>query len=514
MNLLKALATISGLTFLSRILGLVREVLVANIFGAGLMTDAFNVAFRLPNLLRRLFAEGAFSQAFVPILSEYKNRRSEEDTRTLVNRVTSLLGVVVMLVTLLGVLGTPWLIYATAGGFAKQPEKFALTVELTRITFPYIFFMAMVALSAGILNTWNRFSIPALTPVLLNISVIGMAALAAPYFSKPIEALAWGTFIGGVLQLAIQFPALKRIGMLPRLDLHFRDPGVRRILKLMAPATIGVSVAQISLLINTALASWLPTGSISWLSYADRLMEFPSGILGVALGTILLPSLSKLNADGNGPEFSAMLDWGLRLALLLTLPAALAMCILAVPLTATLFQHGAFTGNDALQTSHALIAYSIGLSGIILVKILAPAFYSRQDIRTPLRFAIISLVATQLMNALFVWEFDLRHAGLALSIGLAATLNAGLLYVGLRSKGAFIPQAGWQIFVGKLLTALLVMGVVLWFAMGAQETWTHAASSKRMLWLCGLMLAGAGSYFATLFALGFRPADFKRRGVH
>ncbi|HSD36535.1 MAG TPA: murein biosynthesis integral membrane protein MurJ [Rhodocyclaceae bacterium] len=514
MNLLKALATISGLTFLSRILGLAREVLVANIFGAGLMTDAFNVAFRLPNLLRRLFAEGAFSQAFVPILSEYKNKRSEDETRTLINRVATLLGLIVMLVTILGVIGTPFLIYATAGGFAAQPEKFALTVELTRITFPYIFFMAMVALAAGVLNTWNRFSIPALTPVLLNISMIAMAALAAPYFAKPIEALAWGTFIGGVLQLTIQLPALARIGMLPRFDLHFRDPGVLRILKLMAPATIGVSVAQISLLINTAFASWLPTGSISWLSYADRLMEFPSGILGVALGTILLPSLSKLNADGNRAEFSAMLDWGLRLALLLTLPAALALCILSVPLTATLFQHGAFTPEDVMQTRRALIAYSVGLSGIILVKILAPAFYSRQDIRTPLRFAIISLIATQLMNLLFVWGLHLQHAGLALSIGLAATLNASLLYFGLRRKEAFTPQAGWPVFVGKLLAALLVMGIVLWFAMGAETSWLHSSSSKRLLWLGGLMLAGAGSYFVTLFALGFRPADFKRRGVH
>jgi putative peptidoglycan lipid II flippase len=513
-NLLKALATISGLTFLSRILGLAREVLVANIFGAGLMTDAFNVAFRLPNLLRRLFAEGAFSQAFVPILSEYKNKRSEHETRTLINRVATLLGLIVMLVTILGVIGTPFLIYATAGGFAAQPEKFALTVELTRITFPYIFFMAMVAMAAGVLNTWNRFSIPALTPVLLNISMIAMAALAAPYFAKPIEALAWGTFIGGVLQLAIQLPALARIGMLPRFDLHFRDPGVLRILKLMAPATIGVSVAQISLLINTAFASWLPTGSISWLGYADRLMEFPSGILGVALGTILLPSLSKLNADGNRAEFSAMLDWGLRLALLLTLPAALALCILSVPLTSTLFQHGAFTAEDVMQTRRALIAYSVGLSGIILVKILAPAFYSRQDIRTPLRFAIISLIATQLMNLLFVWGLHLQHAGLALSIGLAATLNAGLLYSGLRRKEAFTPQAGWPVFVGKLLAALCVMGVVLWFAMGAETSWLHMSSAKRLLWLGGLMLAGAGSYFATLFALGFRPADFKRRGVH
>jgi putative peptidoglycan lipid II flippase len=502
------------MTFLSRVLGLGREILIANIFGAGMMTDAFNVAFRLPNLLRRLFAEGAFSQAFVPILSEYKSKRSAEEAHTLVNRVATLLGLIVMLVTIAGVIGTPLLIYATAGGFAAQPEKFALTVELTRITFPYIFFMAMVALASGVLNTWNHFSIPAFTPVLLNVSMIAAALLGRDYFATPVEALAWGTFIGGAMQLAIQVPAMARIGMLPRFNLHFSDPGVMRILKLMAPATIGVSVAQISLLINTAFASWLPTGSISWLSYADRLMEFPSGMLGVALGTILLPSLSKLNSSGNKAEFSAMLDWGLRLALLLTLPAAAGMCILAVPLTSTLFQHGAFVASDVLQTSHALIAYSVGLAGIILVKILAPAFYSRQDIRTPLRFAIISLVATQLMNLLFVWQFHLAHAGLALSIGLAATLNAGLLYFGLRRKDAFTPRAGWALFLGKLFIALCVMGLVLWFAMGQAATWTQITTTKRVIWLSGLMVAAAVSYFVTLFALGFRPADFKRGGVH
>ncbi|MEC5387291.1 murein biosynthesis integral membrane protein MurJ [Uliginosibacterium sp. H3] len=514
MNLLKALATISSMTFLSRVLGLGREILIANVFGAGMMTDAFNVAFRLPNLLRRLFAEGAFSQAFVPILSEYKSKRSPDEAHTLVNRVATLLGVIVMLVTVAGVIGTPLLIYATAGGFSAHPEKFALTVELTRITFPYIFFMAMVALASGVLNTWNHFSIPAFTPVLLNVSMIAAALLGRDYFATPVEALAWGTFIGGVLQLAIQIPAMARVGMLPRFDLHFRDPGVMRILKLMAPATIGVSVAQISLLINTAFASWLPTGSISWLSYADRLMEFPSGMLGVALGTILLPSLSKLNSSGNKAEFSAMLDWGLRLALLLTLPAALGMCILAVPLTSTLFQHGAFAAPDVLQTSRALVAYSVGLAGIILVKILAPAFYSRQDIRTPLRFAIISLVATQAMNALFVWQLGLAHAGLALSIGLAATLNAGLLYYGLRRKDAFTPRAGWPVFLGKLAIALCVMGLVLWFAMGQATTWTQITTAKRVIWLAGLMVAAALSYFVTLFALGFRPADFKRGGVH
>lgn len=512
-NLLKALATISGLTFLSRILGLVREMLIASLFGAGTYTDAFNVAFRLPNLLRRLFAEGAFSQAFVPILSEYKNKRPHDETRALVDHVTTLLGIVVFIVTVIGMIAAPLVIYLTAGGFAQTPGKFALTVELTRITFPYIFFQALTALAAGVLNTWSRFSVPAFTPTLLNVSFIVMALFAAPYFDEPVRALAWAAFIGGVLQLIFQLPSLARIGMLPRFSINLRDPGVLRILKLMAPATLGVSVAQISLLINTSFASYLPNGSVSWLNYADRLMEFPTGILGVALGTILLPSLSKLNASQQHDEFSAMLDWGLRLALLLTLPAAVAMAVIGVPLVATLFQHGAFHAQDVLQTRMALAAYAVGLSGLILVKILAPAFYSRQDIRTPLKIALVTLTATQIMNVLFVLIGPLRHAGLALSIGLAASLNAALLYRGLRARGAYVPHAGWGAFFGRLIVALLAMGAVLWFVMGTEASWLQGATLTRVARLSMVVVAGAATYFVVLFALGFRLRDFRRRVV-
>lgn len=328
MNLLRALATISSLTLLSRILGFIRDFVIARTFGAGMLTDAFFVAFRLPNLLRRLFAEGAFSQAFVPLLSEYRNQQGSEATRQLVDRVATVLFFVVLLVALLGVIGAPLIIHVSAPGFADEPDKFALTVMLTRITFPYILFMSMVALAAGILNTWSRFALPAFTPVLLNLSFIGMALLAAPYFDPPVLALAWAVFIGGLLQLAIQLPALKRIGMLPRLDFAPGDPGVRRVMKLMAPAVLGVSVAQVSLLINTIFASFLTSGSVSWLYYADRLMEFPAGLLGAALGTILLPSLSKAHTADNPQEFSALLDWGLRLTCLLTLPAALSLAML------------------------------------------------------------------------------------------------------------------------------------------------------------------------------------------
>lgn len=511
MNLLKALATVSSMTLLSRILGFVRDFVIARTFGAGLLTDAFFVAFRLPNLLRRLFAEGAFSQAFVPLLAEYRSRRGEDETKQLVDRVATALFLSVLTVAALGVAGAPLLIYVSAPGFAADADKFALTVELTRITFPYILFMALVAFSAGILNTWSRFALPAFTPVLLNLAFIGMALFAAPYFDPPVAALAWAVFLGGLLQLAIQIPALKKIGMLPRFDWAPKDEGVRRVLLLMGPAVLGVSVAQISLLINTIFASFLPSGSVSWLYYADRLMEFPAGLLGAALGTILLPSLSKAHSTGGREEFSALLDWGLRLTLLLTLPAALALAILAVPLLATLFQYGAFTANDVLQTRTALVAYSVGLAGLILVKVLAPGFYARQDIRTPVKIALITLAATQAMNLAFIgW---LRHAGLALSIGLASCLNAALLWHGLRRRQVYVPAAGWLPFAAKLAVALLVMGAMLTLVMGEASAWLSMRGAEKIARLSGLVAAGITTYFATLGLLGFRIADFRRRAA-
>jgi putative peptidoglycan lipid II flippase len=511
MNLLKALATVSGMTLLSRILGFVRDFVIARTFGAGMVTDAFFVAFRLPNLLRRLFAEGAFSQAFVPLLGEYRNRRSPEDTKQLVDRTATLLSLVVLLISILGMVAAPLLIYATAPGFSADAEKFALTVELTRITFPYILFMALVAFSAGILNTWSRFTLPAFTPVMLNVAMIAGALLAAPWFARPVEALAWSVFVGGLLQLAIQWPALKGIGMIPRFDFAPRDEAVRRILKLMGPAVIGVSVSQISLVINTIFASFLASGSVSWLYYADRLMEFPAGLLGAALGTILLPSLANTHASGQPEEFSALLDWGLRLTLMLTLPAALALAILGVPLLSTLFLHGAFTANDVLSTREALLAYSIGLTGLILVKILAPGFYARQDIRTPVKIALLTLTLTQLMNLAFIgW---LKHAGLALSTGLAACINAGLLYRGLRQRQVYLPQPGWTGFVLRLTIALAVLAATLWFGMGSEASWLAMPTAERLLTLSALVLGGIAAYFGTLWLLGFRPSDFAKRSA-
>lgn len=509
MNLLKALATVSSMTLLSRILGFVRDTIVARAFGAGAMTDAFFVAFKLPNLLRRMFAEGAFSQAFVPVLGEVKERRGVEATQVLVNHVATILGLVLVGVTLLGMLAAPFLVWLSAPGFAQDPQKFGVTVNLLRITFPYIFFISLVALAAGVLNTFRRFSVPAFTPVLLNLAMIGSALWLAPYFDPPILALAWGVFIGGALQLAFQLPFLRQVGCLPRFDLNWRDPDVQRIFKLMLPALFGVSIGQISLLINTIFASFLETGSVSWLYYADRLMEFPSGLLGVALGTILLPSLAKHYADESPQEYSRLLDWGLRMTLLLALPAAVALALLAVPLLSTLFQYGAFGVHDVLMSRNALVAYSVGLLGLIMVKVLAPGFYARQNIKTPVKIALITLAATQLMNLAFIGPF--KHAGLALAIGLGACVNAGLLYYQLRRHGIYQPQPGWLVFLLKIGLAVGVMAAVLWFGVGSESQWLHSGFRQRALHLAWLVPLGAVAYFAALFALGFRPSQFARR---
>jgi len=510
-NLLKILAAVSSMTLLSRILGFARDAVIARAFGAGAWTDAFFVAFKIPNLLRRLFAEGAFSQAFVPVLAEYKNRRGAEATHVLINKVATALFLALAAVAALGVLAAPLIVVVSAPGFLATPAKFDLTVDLLRIVFPYILFISLTALAGGVLNTYSRFSLPAFTPVLLNVAMILAATVAAPWFDPPVLALGWGAFLGGCLQLALQLPALKRLGLIPRWDLDLKDEGVRRILKLMAPATLGVSIAQVSLLINTVFASFLETGSVSWLYYADRLMEFPTGMLGVALGTILLPSLAKHHAENDAQEYSKLLDWGLRLTLLLAAPAAAALAILAVPLIATLFFYGEFTPRDVEMTRLALVAYSVGLLGLILVKVLAPGFYARQDIRTPVKIAILTLFATQAMNLMFIWP--LKHAGLALAIGLGACLNAGILYRQLRRQAIYQPQPGWAAFLAKLAAALFAMAVFLWFAMGTEAQWLDYRGRERLAHIALLVAGGAGTYFAALWLLGFRLAQFRRRAA-
>jgi putative peptidoglycan lipid II flippase len=513
MNLHKTLATVSGMTMLSRVTGLIREFLIARAFGASAYTDAFFIAFRIPNLLRRLFAEGAFSQAFVPILAEYKNRQGEEATRDLIDHVATVLMWTMLATCLLGIAAAPLVVYVIATGLATEPDAFDAAVWMTRIMFPYIGFMSFVAFAGGILNTWREFRIPAFTPVLLNLSFIGASLFLAPYLEQPVYALAIAVFVGGVLQLGLQIPALIKIGMLPRIGINvrgaFADPGVRRVLKQMVPATFAVSVAQISVMINTNIASHLEKGSVSWLSYADRLMEFPTALLGVALGTILLPSLSKAHADNDKGEYSGLLDWGLRLTFLLALPSAVGLALLAEPITTTLFHYGKFDAKAVAMTGQALVAYGIGLIGLILVKILAPGFYAKQDIRTPVKIAIGVLIATQLMNLLFVPR--LAHAGLALSVGLGACINAVFLFWGLRRRGIYVAAPGWLPFLAKLAVALALFGVVAAWG-GAQFQWVtlQAQPLMRIGALLAVMCACSAAYFGALFAMGFRVADFKR----
>ena len=513
MNLLRTLLTISGMTMLSRITGLLRELLIARAFGASGFTDAFFVAFRIPNLLRRLFAEGAFSQAFVPILAEYANKKGTDPAKELIDKVATALMWTLLLITVVGILAAPAVVYLVATGLDGNSEIFGLSVLMTRIMFPYILFMSMVALAGGILNTWREFRIPAITPVLLNVSFIIASLFVAPYLSQPVLALAGAVFIGGLLQLAIQIPALKKIGMLPRISFNivgvFSDAGVQRIIRQMIPAVFAVSVAQVSLMINTNIASRLVHGSVSWISYADRLMEFPNALLGIALGTILLPSLSKAHANNDDKEYSSLMDWGLRLTVLLAMPASILLMTLAVPFTATLFNYGKFNAVDVNMTAYAVIAYGVGLIGLIVVRILAPGFYAKQDIRTPVKIAVFVLILTQLMNLFFVPIF--AHAGLALSIGIGACGNAAILFYMLRKKGIYQPEKGWKIFFLKLAVALVLLAVIsIWSASYFDWIGMQAHPLYRMGALAIVMIVCGVVYFGALLLLGFRIRHFRR----
>lgn len=514
MNLLRSAATVSGFTLLSRITGLIRETLTASIFGASALTDAFFVAFRLPNLLRRMFAEGAFSQAFVPILGAVRERGDATRMQALVDHVATVLFWTLVLVSALGVVAAPLLVWAMASGLRAEPDAFRAGVVMTRWMFPYLLLISMVALAAGVLNTWRRFAVPAFTPVLLNLSFIVAALVLAPHVDPPVYALAAGVLTGGVAQLAIQVPALLRIGMLPRIRIDPRpawaDPEVRRIVRQMGPAVLAVSVAQVSLIINTHIASRIGPGAVSWVSYGDRLMEFPTALLGVALGTVLLPSLSRASAAGQTDEYAALLDWGLRLAVLLALPCMVGLGLMAEPLTALLFHYGRFDAQDLAMTSRTVLAYAAGLPGLIAVKILAPGFYGRQDVRTPFRIAVVVLAITQGLNLLFVpW---LQHAGLALSISVAALVNAGLLLGGLLRRGIYRPGPGWAGLAAKIALALALMALLLTLTV-ARLDWAalRAEPLLRCAYVLGLVAAAAFVYLGTLAALGLRPHQFVRR---
>ena len=494
---------------------------MAAAFGASAMTDAFNVAFRIPNLFRRLFAEGAFSQAFVPALAHSKERDGEEATRRLINSVATILAWALLLTCILGVVGAPILVYALASGFQKDPRTIDVAVTLTRFMFPYIGFMSLVALAAGILNTWKRFAVPAATPVLLNICMILAAWLLAPWLHKqgiePIFAMAVGVMAGGVLQLAVQIPALARLGLFPRVGLAWSsvrdawsDPAMRGVLRTMAPALLGVGVAQISLLINTQIASWLPQGSVSWLSYADRLMEFPTAMLGVALGVVLMPQLAAAKASDDSVRYSAMLDWGLRLVLLLSVPSGIALLVFSKPLVATLFHYGAFKDSDVGQVAFALAGYGTGLLGLVAIKVLAPGYYANHDMKTPMKFAIVALVITQLLNVALVPFF--KHAGLALSIGLGALVNAGTLLVGLLRRKSYRPAPGWGIFALQVFAGAALLGVFLTWAAHSFPWTAWRGEPWKRIGMMAATLAGAGFiYFGALMAAGVKLRQFVTR---
>ena len=506
-SLVRSFGTVGANTLLSRVLGFVRDLVTAQVFGAGAATDAFFVAFKIPNFLRRLFAEGAFATAFVPVLSEYKARRSFGELRLFVDHIAGTLGLALLGVTTLGMLGAPLLVSVFAPGFLREPAVFDLAAAMLRITFPYILFISLAAFGGGILNTHQRFGVPAFTPVLLNLSMISCAWWLAPVLDQPITALAWGVLLAGIAQFAFQLPFLGQIKLLPRFRPAPRDPGVRRVLRLMVPALFGVSVAQISLLFDTLIASFLDAGSITWLYYSDRLMEFPLGILGAALATVILPNLSRRHAEASPQEFSRTLDWGLRTTLLLGVPASLGLFLLAGPMIAALFQSGAFDQHDVLMAERSLRAYSAGLTAFILVKVLAPGFYARQNTRTPVRIAVIALATNMALNITLV--FPLRHAGLALATTLAAALNAGLLYHQLRREGVYSPPPGWgRLWLALGVSGALMAALLLW-GVGDVRDWFALERGERVLRLFAWIAAGGFAYAASLLAFGIRFKDFR-----
>jgi putative peptidoglycan lipid II flippase len=520
-SLFKAASTVSILTLASRITGLARDVMFASFFGVTALTDAFYVAFRIPNLFRRIFGEGAFSQAFVPVLASVRATEGDAGAKRLVDHVATVLLWTLVLLCIAGVVAAPLMVWALASGLRKTPHAYDAAVLMTRYMFPYIGFMSLVALAGGILNTWRKFAVPAASPVLLNVMMIGSIALAAPWFQRmgiePIYSQCIGVMLGGVLQLAIQVPALRRIGMWPRFGIAFsnlreswKDPSTRKILSLMLPALLGVSVAQISLLINTQIASYLAPGSVSWLNNADRLMEFPTALLGVALGVVLMPQLAGARASQDEERYSGMLDWGLRLVVLLAVPSSVALLVFAVPLVATLFHYGAFKDGDVGQVAFALAGYGTGLLGLVAIKVLAPGYYASHDMKTPMKIAIVSLVITQLFNVALVPV--LKHAGLALSIGLGALVNAGSLLVGLLRRGTYRPRPGWGLFALQVLAGTALLGIFLmWGAHTFPWTAWRAEPWKR-IGMMAAMLAGAGIiYFGALLAAGVKLRQFVTR---
>lgn len=504
-HLFKSTSVVASMTMVSRVFGFLRDMATAQLFGTGAAFDAFSVAFRIPNLMRRLFAEGSFSQAFVPVLSEYQKQASSTQIQQFINAIAGTLGFVLLGVTLMGVLLAPWIIRLFAPGFAADGARFDLAVTMLRLTFPYLMLVSLTAFAGAILNTYNRFWVAAFTPVLLNVCMIAAAFWLAPHLQHPIIALAWGVLIAGIVQLAFQWPFLRQLRLLPRPRVCFRDNGVRRVLKMMVPALFGVSVSQINLLLDTLFASLLVIGSVSWLYYSDRLMEFPLGIIGVAISTVILPHLSRHHATASARDFSQTIDWALRCVLLVGLPAAMVFAVISGPLLSTLFQHGEFDAHAVLMTRKSLSMFALGIAPFMLVKILAAGFYAKQNMRTPVRIGIVAMIANMVFNVLFIWPF--KHAGIALATSLSAMLNSGLLFYYLYQQKIYVPRAGWKFFSCRLVVANSLLGLWLWFGAGDIQDWLTHSPLWRVTHLAVLLTSAIIIYFLGLGLAGMRPRD-------
>ncbi len=503
-HLFKSTVIVSSMTLISRILGFVRDMLIARIFGVDVATDAFFVAFKIPNFLRRLFAEGAFAHAFIPVLADYKEQGSKADLKVFVDKTAGTLAGILMLLTLIGVVVAPVLILLLAPGFAWQGSQYELAVLLLKITFPYLFFISLVAFAGAILNAHDKFAIPALTPVFLNISMIVAAIWFAPLMEQPIVALAWGVFAAGIIQVCFQIPSLMRLGLLPRFRWGYNDPGVKKTISLMLPAIFSVSVTQINLLLDTLVASFLTVGSVSWLYYSDRLVEFPLGMLGLALGTVILPKLAKDYAMEDKKVFSYSLDWGLRLALLIGMPATIGLILLAEPMLSTLFQYKEFSWNDVHYAGLSLRAYAVGLLGYLLIKVLVPGFTARKDMKTPVRYGVYAMLVSLGLDVVLV--FPLAHAGLALATSLGAFFNAALLLYQLLKKNIYRPVKGWWVFSLRILLASATMSMVLYYFVDA-NWWNQWHSGDRIINLFKWILIGLLTYIVTLVLTGLKLRD-------
>jgi putative peptidoglycan lipid II flippase len=515
LKLLRSTAAFSLMTLLSRIAGFARDVLQAALFGAGAATDAFTVAYRIPNYLRRIFAEGSFAMAFVPVFSGLKAQGDRAALKDFLDHVAGALCAAVLVVTGLGMLAAPLLVGLIAPGIVDDPARFGLTTEMLRIVFPYLFFISLVALAGGVLNSHGRFALPAFTPVLHNLALIAAMLLLAGHLDVPAKALAWGVFAAGVAQFVLLWPALGRLGLRPRLRLNLRHEGVRRVARLMLPTLFSSSVAQLNLIVGTAFASLLVVGSQTWLWYSDRLIEFPLGLFGVALGTVILPHLSGRFAAHDAAGFSAALDWGLRTVVLIGVPAGLGLLLLAEPLVTTVFQRGAFGPEDTRMTALALSAMAIGVPAFMLTKVLAPAFFSRQDTRTPMRAAIVTVLVNVGLMALLVTPLWLHgvpgaHAGIALSTALAGCVNAGLLWLYLRREGSFGPQPGWTRHLSRVLAGCLAMSLAVLALRGWLGSWQALGAPARWGWLAVAVALGMLAYAAGLLAAGWRPRELAR----